>query len=126
MDFEDTPDEAAFRARAHAFLDSHAKKRDGAGMIYRAGSEDPSFRNEAKAWQAKKANAGYAGITWPREWGGQGGSAIQQVIYDQEEAKYTVPSGVAWMPYGPRPSVHRRPSARRSSDRGARSSRSGR
>ncbi len=94
MDFEDTPDEAAFRARAHAFLDSHAKKRDGAGMIYRAGSEDPSFRNEAKAWQAKKANAGYAGITWPREWGGQGGSAIQQVIYDQEEAKYTVPRGI--------------------------------
>ena len=94
MDFEDTPEEAAFRSKARAFLDKHAKKRDGAGMIYRAGSEDPSFRNDAKAWQAKKADAGYAGITWPKEWSGQSGSAIQQVIYDQEEAKYTVPRGI--------------------------------
>ena len=94
MDFEDTPEEAAFRANARVFLDKNAKKRDGAGMIYRAGAEDPSFRNEAKAWQAKKADAGYAGITWAKEWGGQGGSAIQQVIYDQEEAKYTVPRGI--------------------------------
>ncbi len=94
MDFEDTPEEAAFRSKARDFLDSNAKKRDGAGMIYRAGSEDPSFRNEAKAWQAKKADAGYAGITWPKDWGGQGGSAIEQVIYDQEEAKYTVPRGI--------------------------------
>ena len=94
MDFEDTADEAEFRAKARAFLDRNAKKRDGAGMVYRAGSEDPSFRNDAKAWQAKKADADYAGITWPKEWGGQGGSAIAQVIYDQEEAKYAVPRGI--------------------------------
>ena len=94
MDFEDTPEEAAFRLKARAFLDENARKRDGAGMIYRAGSEDPSFRQEAKAWQARKADAGYAGITWSRDWGGQGGTAIQQVIYDQEEAKYTVPRGI--------------------------------
>ena len=94
MDFEDTSEEASFRAKARAFLDKNAKKRDGAGMLYRAGSEDPSFRNEAKAWQAKKADAGYAGITWSKDWGGQGGSTIQQVIYDQEEAKYAVPRGI--------------------------------
>ena len=94
MDFDDTPEEAAFRAGARAFLDKNAKKRDGAGMVYRAGSEDPSFRNEAKAWQAKKADAGYAGITWSKEWGGHGGTAISQVIFDQEEAKYAVPRGI--------------------------------
>ena len=94
MDFDDTPDEAAFRSRARAFLDKNARKRDGVGMLYRAGAENPSFRNEAKAWQAKKADAGYAGITWSKEWGGQGGSTIQQVIYDQEEAKYGIPRGI--------------------------------
>ncbi len=94
MDFEDTPDEAVFRAKAHAFLEKNAKKRDGAGMVYRAGSEDPAFRHEAKAWAAKKADAGFAGITWPKEWSGQGGSQIQQVIYDQEEAKYAIPRGI--------------------------------
>ena len=94
MDFEDTPEEAAFRSKARAFLEKNARRRDGAGMVYRAGSEDPSFRNEAKAWQAKKADAGYAGITWPKEWSGQGGSQIEQVIYDQEEARYAIPRGI--------------------------------
>ncbi len=95
MDFEDTPEEAQFRAGVRAFLDGNAKRRTpGAGMVYRAGNEHPEFRERAKAWQAKKADAGYAGITWPKEWGGQGGTAIQQVIFDQEEAKYDVPRGL--------------------------------
>ena len=62
-------------------------REPGAGMVYRAGNDDPEFRNEAKDWQARKADAGYAGITWPKEWGGRGGTPIQQVIYDQEEAE---------------------------------------
>jgi len=95
MDFDDTPEEAEFRAGAHAFLEKNAQRREsGVGMVYRAGNEDPEFRKRAKAWQAKKADAGYAGITWPKEWGGRGGTPIQQVIYDQEEAKYAVPRGL--------------------------------
>jgi len=95
MDFEDTPEEAEFRAGARVFLDKNAKRRDpGGGMVYRAGNEDPEFRRKAKDWQAKKADAGYAGITWAKDWGGRGGTAIQQVIYDQEEAKYAVPRGL--------------------------------
>jgi alkylation response protein AidB-like acyl-CoA dehydrogenase len=47
----------------------------------------------AKEWQAKKADAGFAAITWPRKWGGRGGSPIEQVIYNQEEANYAVPRG---------------------------------
>ena len=70
MDFEDTPEEAEFRAGARAFLDKNAKRREpGSGMVYRAGNEDPKFRQWAKDWQAKKADAGYAGITWSKDWG---------------------------------------------------------
>ena len=88
MDFDDTPEEAEFRAGARAFLDKNAKRREpGAGMVYRAGNESPEFRQKAKDWQARKADAGYAGITWPKDWGGRGGTAIQQVIYDQEEVE---------------------------------------
>jgi len=95
VDFDDTAEEAEFRAGARAFLDQHARRREpGSGLVYRAGNESPEFRQGAKAWQAKKADAGYAGITWPKEWGGRGGTAIQQVIYDQEEAKYAVPRGL--------------------------------
>ena len=84
MDFDDTAEEAEFRAGARAFLEQNAQRREpGSGLVYRAGNESPEFRQRAKEWQANKADAGYAGITWPKEWGGRGGTAIEQVIYDQ-------------------------------------------
>lgn len=94
MDFEDSKEEAAFRAEVRAFLQKNAKPRTGTGMLYRAAHADKAFIDEAKAWQAKKHDAGFAGITWAKEWGGRGGTGIQQVIYDQEEAQVSVPRGV--------------------------------
>jgi acyl-CoA dehydrogenase len=91
MDFDDTPEEAAFRARARAFLDANAERRKpGEAEGYRAGQDAPGALDAAKAFQNKKAQAGFAGIAWPKEWGGQGGSQMQQVIYQQEEANYKV------------------------------------
>ena len=94
MDFDDTPEEAAFRADVHAWLAENAKPA-------RARSKDElsvarDLLAGAKAWQAKKAAKGYARITWPKELGGMGGNAIQQVIYNQEEAKFDVPSSYAF------------------------------
>ena len=48
---------------------------------------------DAKNWQAKKAEAGLAAILWPKEYGGFGGTPIEQVIYQQEELNYFVHSG---------------------------------
>jgi alkylation response protein AidB-like acyl-CoA dehydrogenase len=82
MDFNDTPEEAAFRAAARAWLEANAP-RDRA-----SGRGDAEHMAAAKAWQAKKAAAGYAQITWPKEWGGGGGTPMQSIIFGQEEAKY--------------------------------------
>jgi alkylation response protein AidB-like acyl-CoA dehydrogenase len=92
MDFSDTPDEAAFRADVSAFLSAHAEPR--AGRLADPETVDPAYVTRARAWQSKKAEAGFAGITWPKRWGGRGGTPMQQVIYGQEEAKYAVPRGV--------------------------------
>jgi alkylation response protein AidB-like acyl-CoA dehydrogenase len=95
VDFDDTAEEAAFRAGARAFLEANAQRREpGSQAVYRAGSDNPEFRARAKRWQAAKADAGYAGITWPKDWDGRGGTAIEQVIYDQEEAHFAVPRGI--------------------------------
>ena len=68
MDFNDTPDEAAYRQQVRTWLEANApKKRDGSDP------EGGDSMAASKAWQAKKAAAGYACITWPKEWGGQGG-----------------------------------------------------
>jgi alkylation response protein AidB-like acyl-CoA dehydrogenase len=94
MDFNDTPQEAAFRAEARAFLDANAQlRRDDQPESRTRYSEEADALARAKAWQAKKADAGFAGITWDKRWGGRGGTPIEQVIYNQEEARYMLPRG---------------------------------
>lgn len=91
MDFNDTPQEAEFRAEARAFLGKHLAPKTAQPMRQRlTGSE---FMKQAKNWQAIKADAGYAQITWPKEMGGRGGTPMQQVIWNQEEGKFDAPVG---------------------------------
>ena len=86
MDFADTQEEAAFRQEAADWLKANApSKQDLEGMD---GIE------AAKFWQKKKYDAGWACITWNKEFGGRGATAIQSVIWNQEESKYDVPQGV--------------------------------
>ena len=85
MDFSDTTQEAEFRAEAAAWLKENVPT-----------SEELEGLDEiaaAKLWQKRKYDAGWACIRWDKEFGGRGASAIEQVIWNQEEAKYNVPAG---------------------------------
>jgi alkylation response protein AidB-like acyl-CoA dehydrogenase len=82
MDFNDTLEEAAFRAEARAWLEANVPKPTAAKR------GDAAHLAAAKVWQAKKAAAGYAQIAWPKEWGGGGGTPIQSIIFAQEESKW--------------------------------------
>ena len=86
MDFNDSPEEAAYRAQVRTWLEANAPRKAVADDGEGGGSMAAS-----RAWQAKKAAAGYAQITWPKEWGGQGGNPIQSVIFAAEEAKHPIP-----------------------------------
>jgi acyl-CoA dehydrogenase len=90
MDFDDTPQEAAFRAEVRAFLEKNAKRKRGDGA-----SEHDVRTNvtAARAWQAKKAEAGLGAILIPKTYGGRGGTPIEQVIYEQEEQHFGVAAG---------------------------------
>jgi alkylation response protein AidB-like acyl-CoA dehydrogenase len=87
MDFSDTPKEAAFREEARVWLKANVPtKQELAGL---------GHIEAAKLWQKRKYDAGWACITWPKEYGGRGASAIEQVIWNQEESKYQdLPGGV--------------------------------
>jgi len=95
MDFEDSPEEAAFRKEVRAWLDAHAKKLTGKREIDPDDMENGAANEMAasKAWQKTKAKAGYARITWPKGMGGIGGTPMQSIIFSQEEAKYDVAGG---------------------------------
>jgi alkylation response protein AidB-like acyl-CoA dehydrogenase len=94
MDFNDTPQEAQFRLEVRAWLEANARRRTAGERPNRSRLRDDAAIDEAKAWQAKKAAAGYACMTWPKAIGGRGGSSIEQIIYAQEEAHYAVPPDV--------------------------------
>ena len=60
MDFNDTPEEAAFRAEARAFLQRQCRTaRPGAEPVLRQSGVDAEAVKRCKAWQAKKADAGF-------------------------------------------------------------------
>jgi acyl-CoA dehydrogenase len=93
MDFNDTPEEAEFRSEARSWLEKNAKLLETGerGESLAMMRSRPETVKEAKAWQAKKADAGWACITWPKKYGGRGATAIQKVIWDQEEKRFRTP-----------------------------------
>jgi alkylation response protein AidB-like acyl-CoA dehydrogenase len=55
------------------------------------GADDPRERERAVAYQARVFDAGFACLSWPREYGGQEARPIFQVIWNQEESRYRTP-----------------------------------
>ena len=94
MDFDDTPAEAAFRADARVWLAAHAPAKGSPDDFSTGAMEGTTSTEEwtrrSKEWQALLVDEGWAGITWPTEYGGRGGTAIQSVIWGQEAGQYGV------------------------------------
>jgi len=96
MDFDDTPEEAAFRAEARAWLEANASMRHGdAAGARNVTSEENQLQHVAncRTWQRTLFDGGWAGLTWPAQFGGRGGTPVQAMIFSQEEADFDVTSG---------------------------------
>ncbi len=98
MDFDDTPEEAAFRAEARAWLDVHAIPKghpdDFSAGMWSTDYSEADYVKRCREWQGVLARGGWAGITWPRECGGRGGRPIEAAIFNQEQARFGVSNGV--------------------------------
>jgi alkylation response protein AidB-like acyl-CoA dehydrogenase len=90
VDLRDTPEEAAFRAELRAWLDANLpdEKRGGRGGAQRF---DDAFGRE---WSRMLHEAGYAGLTWPKEYGGAGAPYSFQAIFYEETARAQAPGHV--------------------------------
>ena len=100
MDFDDTPTEAAFRAEARAWLEANAPKPGDpeawAGMEGAPAGSDAftAFVERCRQWQRTLSDGGWACLTWPKEYGGQGMTSAQNMIFNQEVAHFGVTLGV--------------------------------
>lgn len=91
MDFSDTPEEAEFRAEVRAWLEENTPK-DWQKRVATDG-----LQQVCKEWQATKYDAGWACLSWPKEYGGRGATPIQSVIWSQEESKLAPPSSAIFV-----------------------------
>ena len=92
MDFNDTQEQAEFRQTCKKWLEENAEPKT-------AYDKEKSFANidnleSAKNWQKKKYDAGWALLHWPKEYGGIAASAIERIIWAEEESKFDVPKGI--------------------------------
>jgi alkylation response protein AidB-like acyl-CoA dehydrogenase len=89
VDLNLNPKERAFRDEVRAWLDANAP-RDWAARRQAEESLNARF-TYLRQWQRKLFDAGWAGISWPVEYGGRGASVIEQMIFLEEMARAQAP-----------------------------------
>jgi len=101
MDFNDSPEEAAYRAKVREWLDANATLRDPNTPKGNMLDEAEGDRVQAaKDWQLKKYEAGWACLRWPKEFGGQEATTMESVIFGQEEGRYELPPSIYGIGHG--------------------------
>ena len=94
MHIGDTPEEAAFRAEARDWLEAHAHRRDSHEGKSADHTRDLAGHMQAcRDWQRVLYDNNWAGITWPKQYGGRGASAIQSAIFAEEMSQFDVATG---------------------------------
>jgi alkylation response protein AidB-like acyl-CoA dehydrogenase len=89
VDLNLTPQELAFRDEVRAWFSANVPK----DWVKRRNAEESMEARFAylKTWQRKLFDAGWAGISWPKEYGGRGASLMEQVIFIEEMARAEAP-----------------------------------
>jgi len=92
MDLNLSPSELSFRDELRAWLVGNVPKDWDSRRGEPAKAQSMEARFEfLKKWQRKMYEAGWAGISWPKEYGGRGASLMEQVIFWQEMAQAGAP-----------------------------------
>lgn len=88
MDLNLTPQEHNFRDEVRTWLQANVPKD---WESRRAQDEMKEFFAFLCAWQKKVFDAGWAGVAWPKEYGGRGATLMEQVIFTEEMARAAAP-----------------------------------
>jgi alkylation response protein AidB-like acyl-CoA dehydrogenase len=107
MDLSFTEEEERFRQRVRAFMQDNLPQGWGKpGYKQPGGDEAMEFQLD---WTRRLHKAGFIGMAWPKEYGGQGASQIELAIFNEEAARVRAPSpinGVGLILAGPTIMAH--------------------
>jgi alkylation response protein AidB-like acyl-CoA dehydrogenase len=90
MDLTYSEADEQFRAEFRAWLDANLPAEWRERGFWARQDRDGGFEMR-REWEASKARAGFAGIQWPKEYGGRGGTPAQRAIYDEEMVRHRAP-----------------------------------
>ena len=89
MDLNLNPNEQLFRDEFRAWLTANLPPEWTGGGI---GSEDrEDYLKYLRDWQRNLYEGGWAGISWPKEYGGRGATLMEQAIFQEELARANAP-----------------------------------
>lgn len=91
MDFSYSPQEEAFRKEVRTWLE--ANQPQPLTRAEKDAADEEFLWQRLKAWHKRLYQGGWAGISWPKEYGGRGATFIEQVIFGQELARLQLPVG---------------------------------
>jgi alkylation response protein AidB-like acyl-CoA dehydrogenase len=83
MDLTLSTEEEAFRDELRGWLGEHNPGREPEG-------DDAAFEFR-RAWQRTLFDAGWTGVSWPREYGGRGATLVEQAIFNEEMVRAQAP-----------------------------------
>jgi alkylation response protein AidB-like acyl-CoA dehydrogenase len=90
VDFRDSPEEASFRKELRAWIEENLPQ----GWRDRPHKAGRTEENTQREWAKKLYEAGYAGLTWPKEHGGAGAPYTHQAIFLEESARAETPEHI--------------------------------
>src|SRR5580698_10429150 len=76
---------SSFRREARQWLEANVPSQPSP-------EDGPLSRDYVLAWQRTQAQGGWAGIAWPKEFGGRGLSVLEQIVWFEEYARAGAPS----------------------------------
>ncbi len=86
MDLGLTDGERKFRDELRAWIKANLPPK-----MVKTADKSAEYHAYLKDWQAKLYRGGYAGVSWPKEYGGRGASFIEQAIFQEELALADAP-----------------------------------
>ena len=92
MDFQFTPEQEVFRQEVRDFLEEEIRNGTFQPMC------DGWIQGYSPEFTKKVAARGWIGMSWPKEYGGQGQSNIDRLIFTEEMLRYGAPAACHWLP----------------------------
>jgi alkylation response protein AidB-like acyl-CoA dehydrogenase len=91
VDFTLTPEQNAFREEVRGWLATNIPLGWGARAMGSSDVPRPEAYDAMRAWQRKLYDAGFIGLTWPKEYGGRGLTFLEEMILHEGMALAKAP-----------------------------------